>query len=112
MADSWALALGAATALVGMSWLALSLPAHWQQVLSGKVPARPLRFAATVMLMVSLLMCLVADHPTIAVLVWVMMLSTSALTVALLLALSPRCLGILLTGRKNTPGVANWKHSN
>ena len=84
----------------GVAWLALAMEAHWQQVRGTATgPARRvsigLRVAGSVALLASLLACLLADHATMAVLVWVMSLAASALVVALTLAWQPRWLAWL-----------------
>ncbi|GGC20211.1 DUF3325 family protein [Pseudoduganella buxea] len=56
----------------GMAWLALSMEVHWSQVRGG-VPtpavARRLRLLGAASLAAALVLCLQADHPTMAVLV-------------------------------------------
>jgi hypothetical protein len=84
----------------GIAWLALAMDVHWQQVRgTASGPARReaigLRIAGSAALLVSLGVCLIADHPTMAVLVWVMSLAASALLVALTLAWQPRWLAWL-----------------
>jgi hypothetical protein len=102
MHDSWLLAVSFACAFCGMSWLALAMEVHWSQVRGAT--RRPtascrLRVAGAAALVVSLVVCLIADHPSMASLVWVMMASASALIVAMLLAYRPRWLSWLLGGR-------------
>ncbi len=79
----------------GMVWLALAMPTHWQQV--RQTPTEPstwitlgLRFLAVLALSLSLLTCLWLDHPSMAVLVWVMWLSVAAVVVTLGLAWRPQ----------------------
>ncbi len=82
----------------GMAWLALAMPAHAQQVWGRVLPAqhvRVMRVAGTCGLAASLLFCLMADHASMAVLVWLMTLSGSALLVAMLLSSRPRLLRML-----------------
>jgi Protein of unknown function (DUF3325) len=93
----WA-ALLAATA--GLGWLALAMDVHWQQV-SGlpHVPPRTqglLRVLGVAALSASLALCLAADHPTMAALVWVMLLAAGALGVAFTLSWRPRWLALLV----------------
>jgi len=93
VAEWLSLALAVGSGFLGMAWLALSLNVHWQQVRARALPpVKTLRALAAVALSVSLLLCLWADHPSIAVLVWVMAISGSALSVAMLLAWRPRWL--------------------
>ena len=66
--------------LLGMACLSLSLPNHWRQVvgnetsLPSSVEQLRLRIVGYCSLVAGLLLCLAADHPTMAVLVWVMLL--------------------------------------
>lgn len=87
-------------ALVGMGWLALSLKAHWRQVAADRPYGGPavftLRLAGAGALFISLLMCLWVDHPSMAALVWVMLLAGAAFSVALLLAWRAHWLAPLL----------------
>ncbi len=102
---AWLLLAAVACALAGMGWLALSLPAHVQQAWGRNAPARLLRLhralgAAAVAL--ALVLCLGADHASIAVLVWAMTLSGAALAVAFALAWRPcwlRALAPWMRGR-------------
>jgi hypothetical protein len=78
-----------------MAWLALAMKPHWAQVQSTKphtaAVARRLRVAGAVALLLSLAASLGADHPSMALLVWVMTLSVSAVIVAMALAYWPKC---------------------
>ena len=81
----------------GMAGLALAMEAHWGQVMrrpaSEAVGARwLLRALGAVALLLALLACLRADRPSMAALVWVMLLAGAALAVALTLAWRPRWL--------------------
>ena len=93
--------LGAAAllALAGMGWLALAMEVHWRQVAAprpGNTPApRAARLLGAGALPLSLLACLVADRPSMAVLVWLMLLAASAVLVALALARRPALLRLL-----------------
>jgi uncharacterized membrane protein YccC len=55
-----------------------------------------LRALGTVALVVALLICLWVDHPSMAVLVWVMALAASAMSVAFTLAWRPEWLSWLV----------------
>ena len=85
--------------LCGMTWLALAMQPHWQQAQhSSAMPghaARRLRALGVIALSGSLVLSLSADHASIAPLVWVMMLTASALAVALTLATRPTWLAWL-----------------
>ena len=86
------------TCLVGMGWLALAMQTHWAQVRGGH-PSRAgvlrLRILGALALATSLVLCLLADHASMAALVWVMALAGAALTVALTLTWRPRWLRVL-----------------
>jgi len=89
----------ALASLAGMGWLALAMEDNWQRV-HGDVPLRrgkaaTLRWLGALAIGAALLLCLRADHPTMAVLVWVMSLSAAALAVTLLLAWRPTWLAWL-----------------
>ena len=79
------------TTMLGMASLSLSLPNHWRQVtgIETSLPSPSeqlsLRIIGYSSLIVSLLLCLAADHPSMAVLVWVMLLSLAAKSVASIL---------------------------
>jgi uncharacterized protein DUF3325 len=82
--------------VTGFAWLATAMDVHWQQVresqqLSGGMIVL-LRVLGVCALVLSLLLCLLADHVTMAPLVWVMSLTAAALIVAFTLAWRPRLL--------------------
>jgi hypothetical protein len=86
------------TAVVGMGWIALSYESHWQQVFPNGVfkPEQVrLKAAGWGSLLVSGGCCLAADHPSMAVLVWVMLLTLSAVAVAMLLSRQPGLLRMI-----------------
>ncbi len=80
--------------VTGFAWLALSMETHWRQLRAGQpLPAAAvvrLRWLGSVALAVSLLCCLVADHPSMAVLVFAMTLAAAALIVAFTFTWQPR----------------------
>jgi hypothetical protein len=84
----------------GMAWLALSMKAHWHQVRGSRPPARgtrrQLRWMGVVALLGSLLLCLQADHVSMASLVWLMSLIPAILIVAFTLAWRPHWLSWLV----------------
>ncbi|GAA6142242.1 DUF3325 domain-containing protein [Hydrogenophaga sp. 5NK40-0174] len=91
------LLLAAVFNLSGMAWLALSMEVHWEQVMhsvSKRRSARPrwTRLAGATAHGGSLMACLAADRPSMAVLVWVMLLAASAFGVAMTLSYRPRWL--------------------
>lgn len=97
MSEALWLLIAAALNLAGMAWLALAMEVHWGQVMhrSAQVAVgvrRVLRALGAGALPLSLLACLKADRPSMAVLVWVMLLAASAAAVALVLAYRPRWL--------------------
>jgi hypothetical protein len=85
---------------LGLAWLALAMEVHWAQVREAPpAPAgvrRALRVLGAAALAASLALCLRADHPSMAVLVWVMSLAAGALLVAQALAWRPRWLAPLV----------------
>ena len=104
MAETWFLVLALACSLCGMTWLALTLPVHFQQVLGAaalsKQSTKTLRALGSGALVASLLACLRADHPSMSGLVCLMLLTASALLVAFRLAWQPRLLGGLVSWRR------------
>lgn len=101
MPESIWLCMAALAALLGMSWLALSLDIHWRQVSAEKnirrmeTPGPSLRLAGAVSLAASLTFCLIADHASMAVLVWIMLIAASAAAVSMTLTWQPLCLRLL-----------------
>ena len=100
MTASLSLVLGGLCTFLGMAWLALGMETHWEQV-RGKDHALTrrrqvvLRALGATGLLLSLLLCLKADHASMAVLVWTMLLAGSAIGVAMVLTWYPRGLGAL-----------------
>lgn len=90
------LALAALQAFVGFAWLALAMQAHWPQVHAhlahDEQRSRRLRRAGAVALATSLVLCLMADHPSMAVLVWLMLLAGAGVAVAMTLSTRPQWL--------------------
>lgn len=85
--------------VIGMGWLALAMDVHWKQVYAGAVRSqrgalvlRALGYAA---LITSLVLCLLADTVTMAVLVWMMLLALSAAVIAFALSWRPGVLAPL-----------------
>lgn len=101
MAEAIWLCMAVVAALLGMGWLSLSLDVHWRQVVavaSSRLPVQPgprLRLMGALSLLASLFFCLFADHASMAVLVWVMLTASSAVTIAMTLTWQPRCLRLL-----------------
>jgi hypothetical protein len=93
----WLLQVAAAlAALMGFAWLALAMDVHWKQVHGGAAPPtdtfRSLRFIGGAALLVSGVLCFAANRPSMAILVWIMILAASAPTIAFILAWRPNTL--------------------
>jgi hypothetical protein len=91
-------------AICGMAWFALAIDTHWAQ-LQGPSPlksatARKLRLMGTVSLAASLTCCLLAEHASMAALVWAMLLTVAAYIVTFTLAWRPRWLALFLLGTR------------
>lgn len=100
MRDALMLLAAQAANVAGLAWLALAMPAHWEQVCGRSAchprAARLLRAVGAGALAVSLLLCMAVDHPSMASLVWVMSLAAAALAVAFTLAWRPHWLRVLV----------------
>lgn len=77
--------------VAGLGWFALAMDVHWAQVRGAATPqpasaVSRLRVQGSLALAVSLGVCLVVDHASMAVLVWAMLLAGAALLIALTLA--------------------------
>lgn len=86
------------TAILSMGWLALSYESHWQQVFpksASKPGLKHLKAAGWAGLLVSAVCSLAADHPSMAVLVWVMLLALAAMTIAMILSRRPTLLRMI-----------------
>ena len=95
----WLLAAALSACLAGMGWLALAMDAHARQVWGrapGPVAVRMLRLAGSAALLAGLVLCLAVDHPSMAVLVWVMALAAAAAAVAFILAWRAHWLAVLV----------------
>ena len=95
--DNFLLLAAIILCVTGMAWLALAMDVHWKQVNSGALSTstvRRLRILGYAALFCSLVCCLVVDHPTMASLVWIMLLAGSALTIAFTLSYRPNFLRI------------------
>jgi len=103
MVEPWiVLILAALSCFTGFVWLALAMNAHWQQVMDTNAPSAQvrarLRLLGSLGLLVSAAFCFVADHPSMAVLVWLMLLAAGAPAVGMLLAWRPQLLRIFWPG--------------
>ena len=96
MPDALLLALALVCAEIGMGWLALAMEVHWKQVREASPRSRRsailLRTLGSASLVAALVFCLRADTATMAVLVWMMLLATSAFAVAATLSARPHWL--------------------
>lgn len=116
MSETLWLLLAAALSFAGMIWLALAMDVHWGQVMhqGADVPGHHrllLRAAGTGGLLLSLLACLLADRPSMAALVWIMLLACSGFAVAMLLSRRPRWLAPLASGMASIPRQARESQS-
>jgi hypothetical protein len=86
--------------VVGWGWVALAMESHWQQLRGAQAlpapAARTLRALGAAGVLAALGLCLRADRPSMAALVWVMTLAAAALTVTLTLSWRPRALAPLV----------------
>lgn len=100
MAEVWLRVAAFACSVCGMAFIALAMPAHWQQVRGSSAQpahvARRLRVLGGAALALALALSLRADHPTIAPLVWTMMLTAATVLIALTLASRPTWLAFLI----------------
>lgn len=101
MADALTLCLAPLFSLAGMGWLALGLEVHWRQLFGRKTvlsetTTKRFRLAGWSSLLLSALCCFIADRPSMAGLVWVMLLTVAGLSIALLLAWRAQWLRILV----------------
>jgi len=96
MSDQFLLGGAVLLNVAGFAWLALAMDAHWKQVRGAGKPTPGarivLRVAAGMAFLLSLILCNLPDHATIASLVWVMALTAGALTVAFTLTWRPELL--------------------
>lgn len=100
MPDALLLLAALVATVVGMGWFALSMDVHWTQV-RGATPltrggSATLRLAGAAALLLSLVLCLTVDSPSIAVLVWLMALAGATLAVAFTLTWRASILGMLV----------------
>ena len=99
MVEPWiVLILAVISCFAGFVWLALAMNAHWQQVHGLSAPnaktRKTLRLLGGVGLLASAVLCFIADRPSMAALVWLMLLAASAPSVGMLLAWRPKLLRI------------------
>lgn len=104
MVDHWiALLLAGLSCFLGFAWLALGMNAHWQQVMGSSAPAAQtrstLRGLGSLGLLLSVVLCFMTDRPSMAILVWLMLLAACAPSVGMVLAWRPRWLRLLWPAR-------------
>ncbi|MET3497891.1 DUF3325 domain-containing protein [Variovorax boronicumulans] len=96
MPDAMFLFAAMAASIAGAALLALSIDVHWEQVRTDPQCSprmvRLLRAMGAAFLLASLVLCLRADHVSMASLVWFMTLACAALVVAFTLSWRPRWL--------------------
>jgi hypothetical protein len=107
MPDALLLAAAALLTVAGMGWLALAMDVHWNQVYAGAVrsgrAATVSRCLGSGALTTSLVLCLLADTATMAVLVWMMLLGLSAAVITFLLSWRPSALAPLAAWSAGAP---------
>jgi uncharacterized membrane protein len=76
--------------LIGLGLMAASMPRHWRQLRPGAscraVVVVALRVCGAAALILALALCLRRDHPSMAVLVWIMLLAVDAVAIAMWLS--------------------------
>jgi hypothetical protein len=86
MVSALLLLLASVVTTLGMAWFALAKEPHWMQVRGHEPLTQPmkstLRGLGATAIGASFFICMFADHPTMAVLVWIMLVAASALLVA------------------------------
>jgi hypothetical protein len=105
MSEGLLLLLAVFCCVLGFAWLALTLEPHWRQVRGdAPLPAAVvpvLRTLGVAALGASLVLCALADHPSMVALVWPMALAVAALVVAFTLAWKPRAFAPLVAWAKH-----------
>lgn len=96
-------------AVMGMSWFALAIDANWRDVIGAErfgfaTKSQSLRGFGFGGVALSLLLCVRADHVTMAVLVWVLMLAVAALCVTGMLTWRRHWLSLCVLRAPQLPG--------
>lgn len=90
MVSALLLLLATMVTLLGMIWFALAKEPHWMQVRGGEPfstsAKSTLRGLGATCIAASFFICMFADHPTMAVLVWIMLIAFGALATAFTLS--------------------------
>ncbi len=93
MLEPWILfILAAMSCAFGFAWLALSMNVHWQHVMRSTPSTKTritLRVLGAVALLATGILCFIADRPSMAILVWLMLSAASAPSISMLLAWRP-----------------------
>lgn len=95
MLEPWILlTIAVLVCLAGFAWLALAMESHWRQVQVGNTnhPVKILRILGFASLLLSAVLCFMADRPSMAALVWIMLLAACAPSIAMILSWNPRLL--------------------
>lgn len=98
MTEALWLIAAALAALAGMGWLALTLQTHRKQVLPPglqQISTRRLKIVGWSFLLLSAVFSFQADHPSMAVLVWIMLQAFAAMMVAMMLSHRPAMLRLI-----------------
>ena len=97
------LVLAVLMSLASFAWLALAMDVHWKKVQEGRNtgahPAKVLRVMGWIGLLVTAILCFLADRPSMAVLVWIMLLAAAAPSVGMLLSWRPQLLRMFWPSR-------------
>jgi hypothetical protein len=105
MAEWMALTGALAATVLGFAWLALAMEDHWQQVYGGSTPSQATQHALRMLgasgIIVSGILCFIADRPSMAVLVWILFMAFGAASIALTLSWKPALLRIAFPMRKS-----------
>ena len=91
------LILAVVMGLASFAWLALAMDVHWKKVQEGRAsnhPAKVLRVMGWVGLLVTAVLCFMADRPSMAVLVWLMLLAAASPSIGMMLSWRPKLLRI------------------
>jgi len=105
MSETLLLVAATALSISGMAWLALSMDVHWGQVMhqhAEHAQRQRLKALGAAALLLALLACLAADRPSMAALVWIMLLAGSAMIVTMVLSRRPRWLAPLALGGRTS----------
>jgi len=99
LANALLLVLALLAAVGGMSLFALSLEVHFRQALGSRAASAQRRIlkrrGGAVLLLGALIACHLADHTSLAWLIWFMLLAVAQVLVAFVLAFVPHAFGWL-----------------